>query len=389
MYLTQTLSDNHQQQSLVVLPGGGQVPSCDGDSVLRIDPEFKALIPPVSPSEKANLEASILNEGCRDPLVVWAENKILIDGHHRYEICTTHNIPYQTVEMSFASRNAVKAWMILNQLGRRNLTPESISYLRGTWYELTKQAHGGDRKSSGHSDHLITGDKKSSGQNHHLKTGDKKSSGQNDHLKTEDKLGTQFKASPKTIRRDAEFATAVDTLSQIGGEQVKWKILNRSAGMTKKEVIALASEAPNNPAKIAKVLEKRCLLVKPEQPPTLAHHLTLEVGGLVEVYAPDREDVNGRLGRIQSVADKTATVWLRHIATLTLQLHTFKQKALTAVSLESQPALKQVCDRINRLYNLGNLDPFELEILSLLERPTVHTPIELQYLEQIEAKYKH
>lgn len=374
MHLTQTLSDN-QQQSLVVLPGGGQVPSCDGDSVLRIDPEFKALIPPVSPSEKANLEASILNEGCRAPLVVWAENKILIDGHHRYEICTTHNIPYQTVEMSFASRDAVKAWMILNQLGRRNLTPESLSYLRGTWYELTKQAHGGDRKSSG--------------QNDHLKTGDKKSSGHFDHLKTEEKLATQFKASPKTIRRDAEFATAVDALSQIGGEQVKWKILDRSAGMTKKEVIALASEAFNNPGKIAEDLEKRFLPVKPSQAPARAHHLTLEVGGVVEVYAPDREDVNGRLGRIHSVSDKTATVWLRHVQTLTLQLHTFKHSALTAVSLESQPALKQVCDRINRLYNLGNLDPFELEILSLLERPTVHTPTELQYLEQIEAKYKH
>jgi hypothetical protein len=373
MHQAQAVSNN-QQQSLVILPGRSQAAFCSSMDELRIDSELKALIPPLGLSEKNTLEASILEEGCRDPLVIWAGAKILIDGHHRHEICTTHNIPYQTVEMSFASRNAVKAWMILNQLGRRNLTPESISYLRGTWYELTKQSQGGDRKSSGHFDHL--------------KTEDRKSSGHFDHLKTDEKLGTQFKASPKTIRRDAEFATAVDTLSQIGGEQVKWKILDRSAGMTKKEVIALASEACNHPAKIAKVLEKRCLPVKPEQPPTRAHHLTLEVGGVVEVYAPDREDVNGRLGRIHSVSDKTATVWLRHIQTFTLQLHTFKHLALTAVSLESQPALKQVCDRINRLYNLGNLDPFELEILSLLERPTVHTPTELQYLEQIEAKYK-
>ena len=81
--------------------------------------------------------------------------------------------------------------MLLNQLGRRNLTSESVSYLRGIWYELTKQPRGGDRKSSG----------------------------QNDHLKTDEKLGALFLASPKTIRRDAKFATAVDTLSSIGMER--------------------------------------------------------------------------------------------------------------------------------------------------------------------------
>jgi hypothetical protein len=120
-------------------------------------------------------------------------------------------------------------------------------------------------------------------------------------LKTETKLGAQFKASPKTIRRDAQFAKAVDTLSSIGGEDMKWKILNRSAGMTKKQVIALASDARSRPAKVAKTLQGRDQKVKPEGEPTIAHHLTLKIGSLVEVYAPDRQDVNGRLGRIHSV----------------------------------------------------------------------------------------
>ena len=61
--------------------------------VLKIDPEFKALIPPLTPDERAGLEASILTEGCRDALIVWGD--ILIDGHNRYEICTKHNIPYK------------------------------------------------------------------------------------------------------------------------------------------------------------------------------------------------------------------------------------------------------------------------------------------------------
>jgi hypothetical protein len=104
------------------------------------------------------------------------------------------------------------------------------------------------------------------------------------------------------------------------------------------------------------------------------------------VYAPDREDVNGRLGRIQSVGEKTATVWMRHIPTITMQLYTFKHSALTVVPLDNQPGLQEICDRISLLFESGNLDPFEVEIQNLLEQRVVHTPCEMQYLEQIEKK---
>ena len=86
---------------------------------MKIDNEFKALIPPLTEDEKNGLEQSLLNEGCRDALVLWGD--ILIDGHNRYEICTKHGIPYTTIQKDFESRNAVKLWMMQNQLSRRNL----------------------------------------------------------------------------------------------------------------------------------------------------------------------------------------------------------------------------------------------------------------------------
>lgn len=89
------------------------------DTVIRIDSEFKDLIPPLSAEEYSGLEESIIREGCRDALILWGET--LIDGHNRYEICQKHNIPFQTVQMDFDSRNDVIVWMIRNQLGRRNL----------------------------------------------------------------------------------------------------------------------------------------------------------------------------------------------------------------------------------------------------------------------------
>ncbi|NJM61326.1 MAG: hypothetical protein HC849_15790 [Oscillatoriales cyanobacterium RU_3_3] len=150
----------------------------------------------------------------------------------------------------------------------------------------------------------------------------------------------------------------------------------------------MAIDARSNPAKVAKTLQDRDKKVKSEGEPAIAHHLTLKIGSLVEVYAPDRPDVNGRLGRIQSVGEKTATVWMRHIPTLTMNLHTFKHSALTVVPLENEPETRELCDRITRLHQLGNLDPFEIEILNLLERATGLTPTELEYLERIENRHQ-
>lgn len=63
---------------------------------LTIDPEFKALIPPLLPEERAGLEASILDGGCRDALVVWKGQGVLIDGHNRHDICTKHGIAFRS-----------------------------------------------------------------------------------------------------------------------------------------------------------------------------------------------------------------------------------------------------------------------------------------------------
>lgn len=85
-----------------------------------IDKEFETLIPPLSADEYRLLEESILAEGCRDALVTW--HGILIDGHNRYRICTQYGLPFSTIETELEDRNAVKVWMMKNQLARRNLT---------------------------------------------------------------------------------------------------------------------------------------------------------------------------------------------------------------------------------------------------------------------------
>lgn len=107
-----------------------------------IDPEFRALIPALSAEERAQLEANILDQGCRDPLVVWANERarVLIDGHNRHEICTRHSLGFAVVEMQFESREDVADWIDANQLGRRNLTPDAFRLLLGRRYNRAKKS---------------------------------------------------------------------------------------------------------------------------------------------------------------------------------------------------------------------------------------------------------
>lgn len=84
-----------------------------------VDQEFKSLIPALTNDEYTGLEENIISEGCRDAIVLW--NNIIVDGHNRYEICTNHNIPFQTVQKEFSDRDDAKLWMMHNQLSRRNL----------------------------------------------------------------------------------------------------------------------------------------------------------------------------------------------------------------------------------------------------------------------------
>lgn len=89
---------------------------------LTIDAEFQGCIPPLQTDELANLEASLLAEGCRDALVVWREHNILVDGHNRYALCQKHGLAYRVDERDFESRDAALVWIIQNQFSRRNVS---------------------------------------------------------------------------------------------------------------------------------------------------------------------------------------------------------------------------------------------------------------------------
>lgn len=203
-----------------------------------VSQELKDLIPPLAYDERQQLEENILAEGCREPIILWQQGNIywLIDGHNRYEICTRLGIPFRITLKNFTSEDDVKNWMITNQLGRRNLTPEQQSYLRGKRYQIEKKTHGGTRNDVA------------------------------DNKKTSEKLAEEYRVSPKTILRDEQFARGLDKIDEIqpGSKQ---DVLTGKTKISKDIVQRIArTDAPLDHGSGKQKLE------------TLLHQLKLESG---------------------------------------------------------------------------------------------------------------
>ncbi len=198
-----------------------------------IDPEIQALLPPLAPDELSNLSALLIGGRSCDDLIVLhieSENKnVLGDGHNRESICRTEDIPFGTRLVNVPDRQGAIAWVIRNQLGRRNLTDERRAYYMGKEYLNAKQPHGGQLPKG-----VVTFTTPSQAE----------------------KIAAEHGVSEKTVRNNAAFAAACDALS----EEEKERILSGQSGKTKTKVV--------NGRKPALILCQRCKTIGQETPAT-------------------------------------------------------------------------------------------------------------------------
>ena len=90
---------------------------------LKIDPELRDLLPPLTSEEYKQLEKNIIENGFdrNFPIMEW--QGFIVDGHNRYDICKKHNIEPIIGTLAYKTKEEVMEWMLDIQLGRRNLTP--------------------------------------------------------------------------------------------------------------------------------------------------------------------------------------------------------------------------------------------------------------------------
>lgn len=99
------------------------------------------LLPPLSTQEQEQLEISIVNDGCLDP-IEFDEDGNILDGHHRYEICTRRGVEFKSkVVGGLRDELEKKAYVFKrneNAKGR-SLSPEQKAELRKVQIELAKE----------------------------------------------------------------------------------------------------------------------------------------------------------------------------------------------------------------------------------------------------------
>ncbi|EAY25468.1 ParB N-terminal domain-containing protein [Microscilla marina] len=194
-------------------------------SKIEVHPDFRDWIHPLSDEEYKQLQENIIEEGCREPLVVWqvpnAETYYIIDGHNRHRVCTSNNVHYNIVVKEFVDAAEAKEWMLLNQLGRRNLTKEQAAYYRGLIYNQRKS----DPKKN-------------------LKRGNSPKSQNDTSGNIAEELSKQYNTSRAGILRDGKFAEGLDKVGSVD-PVFKRQVLSGKAKVKKATVEKLAKTETN------------------------------------------------------------------------------------------------------------------------------------------------
>ncbi|MGK7957387.1 MAG: hypothetical protein AB4063_19365, partial [Crocosphaera sp.] len=195
-------------------------------------------------------------------------------GHNRYEICVKNGIDYELIEIELPTREDARLWIMRNQLGKRNLTSEFLSYFRGKLHQTSKQKQGRKTKDyeknlkKCHNDTFLseTENLKKCHNDTFLSETENLKKCQNEvqpnnlndvkdnevkcqnvsiapsdndteekcHNDTQPKVDTgeslanNLKVSRRTIYRDAQYAQAVDEIVSIMGEEIRPQILSKS-----------------------------------------------------------------------------------------------------------------------------------------------------------------
>ncbi len=198
---------------------------------LRINPEFRDKIPPMTDEQFSGLREDILNDGyIRDPLVVWKEENTLLDGHHRWRvICENWELlkdKYTVDYKTFPDRWAALEWICRNQLNKHNLNDEQITYIRGEMYKARKKSVGNSNKRNadgtfGGNDQLDQNDPNG----YHPKS-------------TAEAIARELGVAEPTIKRSEAFHDGIDELRKVSPEAAD-KVMRGGSGASKKAVSEL------------------------------------------------------------------------------------------------------------------------------------------------------
>jgi protein gp37 len=223
--------------------------------VIKIDPALKKYMNKLNNKERTLLEEQLKRDGCLDPLKVWiqGDDEIVLDGHNRYEICIANDIPFKTTPISGINDYLdAEIWIEEFQLGRRNLTDSERAVRIGRLYEKRKQREGAQ---VGNKNAAL--EEKQLGQNDPVDcdTIDEESATEEKPKSTAEQMAKELGVSEKTVKRNAQYAKAIDKIEEID-EEVAQKILSEEVKLPKQAIIDLGKQEEDVQVEVIEELAK-------------------------------------------------------------------------------------------------------------------------------------
>lgn len=164
---------------------------------LSVKPAFQKLLRGLKHEEFVRLKANLQKAGkVREPIAYWTqgEKNWILDGHNRFEIANELGLKFKTEQVELESEHEARLWILENQLGKRNLTPDEFTLFVGQLYNESK---GQERSPDGQFGHSV------------------------DPQNTAENIGKEHGVSEHTVRRAGKTAEFVDSLSQPLQLQIK------------------------------------------------------------------------------------------------------------------------------------------------------------------------
>ncbi len=217
---------------------------------LKIDKGFRDLIQPLTKSEFRQLEESILQDGCREAILLW--RGYIIDGHNRYAICRKHKIPFHTHDVDFNSREEIIQWICKNQLDRKNISEKIRKYLIGVQYntERIMNQQKNDTGLNQYSPSFTTSDEPIASEKNNAIVKQVRAKNL-----TADRIAADNHVSRGTVLKYAAFSRAVDTIKEKCPELFP-KLLSGYYKISHDNLVSLAQLPTEEIRRIAKKMER-------------------------------------------------------------------------------------------------------------------------------------
>lgn len=105
---------------------------------------FLSLSVPFEPERERELEKSLLQDGCREPIITW--DGVIVDGYKRHHICAAEAIEFSVEEMDFPSEEEAISWVCRRRIPEYPKHSVPYRYLVGRLYNAQKRIYREIRK---------------------------------------------------------------------------------------------------------------------------------------------------------------------------------------------------------------------------------------------------